>query len=111
MTGVTMMKNTSLITALLAGTFALSAGAAIAGEHACAKVVAQECEKAGMSVANVDRVVYAPNTDGNNNNRGSYAYIHPKGENGFLIVDIDGNCRVRQVFTRGGYSLPGVASY
>lgn len=105
------MKTKTLTTAFLAGAFVLSAGAAIAGEHACAQVVAQECEKAGMKMADVEKVVYAPNTDGNNNNWGNFAYIHPKGEEGYLIVNITPSCQVRQVFTRGGYSLPGIASY
>lgn len=105
------MKAKNLLIPCATAAFALSAGAALAGEHACAKVVAHECDKAGMNPAVVEKVVYAPNTDGNNNNWGSYAYVHPKGEKGYLIVNIDTNCRVRQVFTRGGYSLPGIASY
>lgn len=105
------MKTNSLIATALAGAVVLSAGIAGAAEHSCAQVVAQECAAAGMAETDVEKILYTVNSDGNNNNRGWLAWVQPKGQQGYFIVDTYPDCRLRQVYTRGGLTLPGVKTF
>ena len=105
------MKRNVLIASALAGAVVLSAGVANAAGNACSGVVSQQLAAAGVNQADVKSVDYAVHKTGSDKNRGWLAWVDLANKPGSLVVDVDPNCRVRQVYTRDGLQLPGVKSF
>lgn len=84
------------------------------GWHNCTPAIASALEGQRIDPASVTDLMVTRERVGSGEAErviGSLAWMRLNGQPGYLIVDLDEICRVRQVFTRGGAKLPGVPAY
>ena len=105
--------------ALAAGLFAAGTAAAESGydvpPSACAAVIENKLAELKVSRGDIDKISLSPRMQntGDDNSRvvGIDAWVRYKTCAGSLIIDMERDCRVRQVYSRGACMIPGVKAF
>jgi hypothetical protein len=84
-------------------------------QNACSPTIDKELGAHSVNRADIDRISIAPRYEnrGNETNRvlGIDAWVRFKSCPGYLVIDMERNCSLRQVYTSGRCSVPGVKGF
>ncbi|WP_207476729.1 hypothetical protein [Arenibaculum pallidiluteum] len=81
--------------------------------HQCSQATARVLTGAGLSAAQVRQVFYEPIVSGGIAHRviGHLAWVRVQDQPGYLVADMDTDCRMRTVFTRDGMRIAGLPAF
>ncbi|WP_207476976.1 hypothetical protein [Arenibaculum pallidiluteum] len=81
--------------------------------HPCNAAAARVIADAGVPPDQVESVSYQPVWGGGRQEMivGYIAWTRLRGRTGFLVANMDDDCRVQVVYTRGGLAIDGVRSH
>ncbi len=77
----------------------------------CESVVDQQLDRLNVDRAEIERLFYTQQyrrVRGDERVVGTDAWVRFHSCKGYLVIDLDNFCRVRQVYTRGECKIPGV---
>ncbi len=85
------------------------------GQERCQAVVDENLRTLAIGADDVLRLQFSPtyqeDNDGNRRSNGTDVWVRLQSCEGALVIDLGRSCRVRQVYTRGSCSLPGVKTF
>ena len=81
----------------------------------CESVVDQQLDRLNVDRTDIEKLFYTRQlrTTRRDDTRtvGTDAWVRFKSCKGYLVIDMNNHCRVRQVYTRGSCKIPGVKSF
>ncbi len=106
-----------LTTPILVFTSVLLAGCATyKAYNDCDAAVDRRLDRLEINSADIKNISYttqiqSTGRDGDTKERGVNAWVRLHSCRGYLVIDMDNTCRVRQVYTRGKCDIPGVKHF
>ena len=106
-----MLRTLAFLSLVAAVSAAPGNPADAARRSSCNAVVASRLAEIGVDKADIEKMFYMRQTQSRSDDEvvvGYNAWVDLKSCAGSVVIDLDTSCRIRQVYTRGQCTVPGL---